>query len=75
MIGLHTITRFQVFQSNTNNLHTVKCYQIFLSTTLAQSVGAAEYTDCISAERVRLPLRVSWLWLVGCLGFMAYQPL
>ena len=29
---------------------------------VAQSTGATEYTNCISADGVRLPQRVSWLW-------------
>ena len=43
---------YQVFLSNTNNLYTPVWFQI---TTIAHSAGAVEYTDCFSAEGVRLP--------------------
>ena len=38
-------------QNNSNNLHTVLLFQVFLTNThFAQSAGAVEYTDCTSAE-------------------------
>ena len=49
-IYLNMVIWLQAFLYNTNKQYSFIYFQVFLSNTIAQSIGAVEYTDCISAE-------------------------